>query len=468
MLTRLRRLATLTSISLGLLGMLLGVLAGSMGSAAAQDTQDIAVQDTAPTVDPGRVNVVEVSGYFDAVLVDFVLQQIDMAEADDNVNGVVLQLNSPGVLVDDESFAELADRIANSSVPISIWVGPSGAEARGRSAQLLGVASDVGIANGSDFGDAGEPAIDESMFSPEFAAVYPQLENQTKEFKDEGDDVAFGFGRLSPTIILYLLDLPGFESSIDTSGEEPTRIPETRVAFGALSVFKQQVHNLGSPPVAYLLFIMGMALLLFEFFTAGIGVAGIIGAGSFIGGAYGLDVLPARWWAVALLILAMLAFGIDVQTGVPRFWTVMGAIFLLVGSLFLYEGISLGWVALLTGLIGIMLAMVNGMPSMVRTRFSTATIGRQNMLGELGEVVEAVAPEGVVLINGARWRARTNRATPVAVGERARVAAIDGLVLEVEPEEGAARDYRERGPKDGEDSDLEGTDLEDSAEAVDS
>ena len=423
--------------------MLLGVLAGGVENAAAQDDAD----DT-PSFDLGRVNVVEVSGFFDPVLVDFVLQQIDLAENDPSVQGVVLQLNSPGVLVDDERYNELVGRIINSSVPVNIWVGPSGAEARGRSGQLLGIAADVGIANGSDFGDLGEPAIDESLFSPEFREVYPQLRNQTNEFRDEGDDVTFGFGRLSPTVILYLLDLPGFESFIDTSGEEPVRVPETQVAFGALSVFKQQVHNLGSPPVAYLLFIMGMALLLFEFFTAGIGVAGIIGAGSFIGGAYGLDVLPARWWAVALLVLSILAFGVDVQTGVPRFWTGVGAVFLVAGSVFLYEGISLGWVALLTGLIGIMLAMVNGMPSMVRTRFSTDTIGRQNMLGQYGEVVEAVAPDGVVLINGARWRARTNRATPIAVGEQARVAEIDGLVLEVEPEEGAARDYRDRSPKD--------------------
>lgn len=444
MLTRLRRLATLTAIVLGLLGMLFGALASNVTSAAAQD-------DT-PSVDPGRVNVVELSGYFDAVLIDFVYQQIDVAEADPNVKGVVLQMNSPGVLVDDDAFAAFVDRLANASVPVNIWVGPSGAEARGRSGQLLGIADDVGIANGSDFGDLGEPAVDESMFSPEFIAVYPQLQNQTKEFKDQGDDETFGFGRLSPTIILYLLDLPGFESSIDTSGDEPVRVPETRVAFGALSVFKQQVHNLGSPPVAYLLFILGMALLVFELYTAGIGIAGIIGAGAFIGGAYGLDVLPARWWAVGLLIASMIAFSVDVQTGVPRFWTVVGALMLLVGSVFLYEGISIGWVALLTGLVGILLAMVNGMPSMVRTRFSTATIGRQNMLGQFGEVVEAVAPDGVVLINGARWRARTNRATPIAVGEQARVAEIDGLTLEVEPEDGAARDYRERGPKDGEEA----------------
>jgi len=48
------------------------------------------------------------------------------------------------------------------------------------------------------------------------------------------------------------------------------------------------------------------------------------------------------------------------------------------------------------------------------------------------------------MIDGARWRARTNRATPIAAGDPVRVVEIDGLVLEVEPEEGGAEDYREK------------------------
>ena len=84
------------------------------------------------------------------------------------------------------------------------------------------------------------------------------------------------------------------------------------------------------------------------------------------------------------------------------------------------------------------------MPAMVRARFGTPTIGRDWMIGELGTVVGAVAPDGVVEIRGATWRARTNRATPLAAGDAARVVAIDGLTLEVEPLDGAAIDYRER------------------------
>ena len=64
-----------------------------------------------------------------------------------------------------------------------------------------------------------------------------------------------------------------------------------------------------------------------------------------------------------------------------------------------------------------------------------------------GVAVNAVDPDGIVLVSDARWRARTNRATPIAAGATVRVIAIDGVTLDVEPEEGGARDYRERREK---------------------
>jgi membrane-bound serine protease (ClpP class) len=98
------------------------------------------------------------------------------------------------------------------------------------------------------------------------------------------------------------------------------------------------------------------------------------------------------------------------------------------------------------------------MPSMVRTRFSTPTIGREWMVGEMGRAVTAVSPDGVVQIRDALWRASTNRATPIDELDRVRVVGIDGLVLEVEPEKGGARDYRERRSKRGGDATESGAD----------
>jgi membrane-bound serine protease (ClpP class) len=117
---------------------------------------------------------------------------------------------------------------------------------------------------------------------------------------------------------------------------------------------------------------------------------------------------------------------------------------LVLGSFALYDGMSLSWITLLVGIVGVSVGMVSGMPAMVRTRFSTPTIGRQWMIGEMGTAESSVDPDGVVRVRDALWRARTNRATPIPVGGAIRVVEINGLILEVEPQEGAARDYRER------------------------
>ncbi len=96
-----------------------------------------------------------------------------------------------------------------------------------------------------------------------------------------------------------------------------------------------------------------------------------------------------------------------------------------------------------------MLTFVVGMPSMVRTRFATPTIGREWMIGELGDVVEAVDPDGVVSVGSADVAGAHQPGDAGAAGRPVRVVAIDGVTLEVEPLEGAARDYREMRKKSG-------------------
>jgi membrane-bound serine protease (ClpP class) len=144
----------------------------------------------------------------------------------------------------------------------------------------------------------------------------------------------------------------------------------------------------------------------------------------------------------------MFAFAIDVQVGIPRLWTGIGVVLFAGGSWFLYRDV-LGadlrptWITLIVGIGGIMLTFIVGMPSMVRTRFATPTVGREWMIGELGTALADINPEGIAEVSGGRWRARTNRATPLKPGDSLRVIAIDGVTLEVEPQEGGAKDYRE-------------------------
>jgi membrane-bound serine protease (ClpP class) len=246
----------------------------------------------------------------------------------------------------------------------------------------------------------------------------------------------------APTIGEFVLGLDGVESKIVGTGEDRHREPVSQARFGQLPLGGQLMHTVSSPPVAYLLFVIGLALILFELFTAGVGVAGLVGAGSLVLGSYGLAALPTNPIGVALLLLALFGYGIDVQTGVPRAWSAIATGAFILGSLVLFDGVSLSWITLLIAIAGMALAMIAGMPAMVRTRFSTPTIGREWMIGELGTAVGAVAPDGVVSVRDAPWRARTNRATPIEAGQAVRVVSIDGLLLEVEPTEGGATDHR--------------------------
>jgi membrane-bound serine protease (ClpP class) len=147
------------------------------------------------------------------------------------------------------------------------------------------------------------------------------------------------------------------------------------------------------------------------------------------------------WWALGLLVLSTFGFAVDVQAGHQGFWTGVGVVGLLVGALKLFSGSAALDVPLwLVGLIfvGQIIFMLGGMTVAVRNRFSVPTVGRDSMIGELGEAHTDLNPDGVVTVRGAPWRARTGRNRPVSAGGSIRVVSVDRLVLEVEPGDAAA------------------------------
>jgi membrane-bound serine protease (ClpP class) len=231
------------------------------------------------------------------------------------------------------------------------------------------------------------------------------------------------------------------------AGRDRRRQPNQDVVFNRLGLGDSLLHRLISPSIAYFLIVVGLALIVFEFYTASIGLAGLVGALCLIGAFVGFSHLPVHWWALGLLFVSMFGFAIDVQAGGLGVWTIIATVSLVTGSWFLYGGageLRPSWWVFLVVIGGTLLFMLGGMTAMIRSRFSTPTVGREGMIGEEGQAEVAVDPDGVALIRGARWRARTNRATPIPAGDALRVVAVEGLVLEVEPLEGAAEDYRER------------------------
>lgn len=402
------------------------------------DTDAIASADS-------QIRIAKVAGLIDPVIYDHLIAQLDDAEADPQVLALVIWINSRGSVLDDTRYRELAERFRDSRLQIALWVGQAGSTAEGGAAELATVSDIVGVTPNSTIGLIGERRLPPEWGDP-FAGVDG---GAVDELLSAEEAVASGvsIGPLQNTVPIgsFATQLDGFEvlRCLDDEGNLAT-IPLTQVQLSGPRLTAQLFHTAASPEVAYLFFALGLSLLLFELFTAGVGIAGVLGAGFLALGGYGISILPTRWWAIALILAAFVLLAVDIQTNVPRFYTIAGLVAFVVGSWFLYDGLSMSWVTMGAVWIGAILYAYTGMPSMVRTRFSTPTIGRKWMIGELGEAVTDIDPEGTVKVRDVSWRAITNRATPVESGGRVRVVGIDRLLLEIEPEEGGARDYRER------------------------
>ncbi len=440
---------------LPLLGLALATLGAILGLAAPAGATPTGAEQAGR--DGGRVSIIAAQGLIDPVLADFIDRSITAGEQA-GVVAVVIQLDSPGSVVSRARLQQLASRIHDAAVPVGVWVGTSGAQANGGAAQLAGAARLLGIAPGAKLGKVGDLDVADAVLSKPFLAAQARLRSGTVG-PDEAQRLGLVPRRRAATILEYLGGIKTFKTKVVKGADgKLTREPVTQPVFSSLPVQDQLFHTVASPPSAYLLFVIGLSLIIFELFTAGVGVAGLVGAACFVLSCYGLAVLPVRPIGLALLVLAILGFTIDVQSGVPRLWSIIGFIALVVGSFTLYDGLAISWISLLVGIVGVTSAMVTGMPAMIRTRFSTPTIGREWMIGERGEAVTNVDPDGVVRIRGALWRARTNRATPIPLHDGLRVVEVDGLLLEVESMAGGAVEHREK-PGGGDDGMATGDDV---------
>jgi len=443
----------------------LGAVLLSAGGAAAHGPDE-------PVQPGGRrgISVLQLQGYLDPPVAALATRTLAQANRD-RTSLVVIQLDSNGVLATD--VAPLVQAIRRSRVPIVVWVGPSGAHAQGGAALLAEAAPVLFVGQGSDIGPATPVRLDHPDAVPD-SAVRAELARlaganrrnpvraQELTTMSVGATVGAATGVTNgarPTLGEVVVTVDGQEvhtaagvirlstATVVGTGTGRRRQPNQDVVFASLGIGARVQHELISPRLAYLLLVVGLALIVFEFFAASVGFGSAVGAICLVSSCYGFSHLPVEVWAAVLIGLAIVAFGIDVQAGQLGPWTAIATAALLGGSLTLYGGSSrlrVPWWELILVVAAALAFFVAAVPAFVRARFSTPTVGREGLIGELGEAEVPVDPDGVVVIRGSRWRARTNRATPIAVGASARVVSVEGLVLEVEPEEGAARDYRDR------------------------
>ncbi|WP_428116243.1 NfeD family protein [Candidatus Poriferisodalis sp.] len=440
----------------------IGGLAAPM-AAAHEDHTDADATETDPVTPaheadagPRTIVVIEVNGLIDPIMASYISRELAVADGRHAI-GAVLQLNSTGTTLDDNELVELLDNVRLAHLPVGVWVGPSGAQALGGAAHLVTSVQFAAIAPGGRLGDFSSVGGLVHAHEPEPAQLHshdsagPHAGERSRRYEAAEAVTAGLTASTAPSVgefILAMSDMgniaPITQNLTNDDGLVQRAIaPDVAVSFVKLPLLDGLFHTAASPAVAYLLLLVALSMLLLDFYTGGVGVAAAVGAVCGLLAAFGLGTLDIRIWALVLLVGAFVAFAVDAQTGVPRFWTVAGGAALIIGSLGLFGQHSMSWIPLLVGIVLVGVFVLSGLPALIRTRYGTATVGREWMVGAEGTALTDIDPDGTVEVHGAQWRARVNRLTPLRAGESLRVSGLSGVVLEVEPIDGAAIDYRE-------------------------
>lgn len=394
------------------------------GVAAAQD-------------DSGSIDVVVVGGPMDHRTVEFVAGAITGTDAD----LVVLQLDVEAVLGGD--IAGLIDVITRSPVPVAAWVGPSPATLQGAAVDVFAGATLRGAAPGVTIGRA-RPALaggaadaDPGDWPGRYAAELVEVVTAD----DLVDLVAPSIGQFVVALDGRSVVAGGVEVTLDTARTEsidgePRLVPAVPVRFVSEGLVDRVLHVAIRPEAAFFFMMMGLALIAFEFYAAGPGLAAATGTVCLLLAGYGLVVMPTWWPAPVLALVGIGLYLVDFQRNDLRWLSLLGTGLLLFSGLRIVDGdphlASVGWVVVLV-VAGTALFFGFALTTVVRARFSTPTIGRAHLIGRRGRAVAAIAPDGEVEVDGVRWRARSTRHSGIAAGDAVVVTRIDGVVLEVDP-----------------------------------
>ena len=392
---------------------------------------------------PASIDVVDLGGPIDGRLVSFAEGVI----ADTEAQLVVLQLESPGAL--DDRVVDLIALVAEPPVPVAVWIGPAPARATGAAAQVLAAAAIRGAAPGAEIGYASPTVAGGDPDPAEVAERVPGLpEDAIDGLVEVGEQPVAGLvDVVSPSIGQFIVALDGVEAPVAggtrtlstavTETENGVEVvkPSADVRFLKPGIVDRTLRLAIRPEAAFFFLVAGLAFAVFEFYAAGPGVAAGVALASLLIAGYGLAVLPTNWLAAAAASLGIFFYTAELQRNDLGWRSVLGTGLLLYGGLRLVEAdpqIGVLWWPVVLVVLGAALLFGFAMTTVVRARFSTATIGREHLVGRSGTAETALDPDGVVVLGEARWRARAPRAAGIGPGDPVRVVGVDGIVLDVE------------------------------------
>lgn len=388
----------------------------------------------------GFIDVIKVSGPLDERMLDFVSDTI--ADVSGSSKLIILQLDSPASLRSE--VLDLAKKVEEASTPIAVWVGPETAVAYGGAVRVLQAAPFRFAAPGTTLGAtepvalAGPKSVTVST-DPQELAVLAALADERVVVEEPIPGLV---DEVHPALTNVIQALDGrtpaldITETVDEDGVSRTRPIETR--FHEQGFIDRALRLSLSPAVAYMFILFGLTIAAFEFYAAGVGVAAAVAVLTLFLGGYGLAVLPVNWWALGLGLAGLGLYLYDFQRQQLRIASIAGTVLMVVGGrYFVHEPpqLTMAWWSAVVIVVGVALFFLFAMTTVVRARFSTPTIGREYLVGMAGTAETAVAPEGVVVVDGARWKANSRRASGIEPGDQVVVAAVEGFILEVDPVE---------------------------------
>jgi membrane-bound serine protease (ClpP class) len=383
-----------------------------------------------PLCTQGAILKITVDAPVHPISAEYIIKSIDRAEAE-KASLLVIVLNTPGGL--DTSMREIIARILSSKVPVATYVSPSGARAAS-AGFFIALASDIfAMAPGTNTGAAHPVGIsvtgqgmDETMtekvtndaasYIKTLAekrgrnvrlaedAVRKSLSYTEKEALDQGliDLVAKNVEEIKDYFdgrVIRRFD--GEEVRLELSGEPVIDVP--------MSARQKFLLTISNPNLAYILLMLGLLGLYFEFSTPGAILPGVLGGICLLLAIFSFQILPINYVGLLLILLAIGLFILEVKVHSYGILTVGGITAMVIGSIMLINAPvpelqpSLKFVIPVAVSLGLIFALLVFL--VIRAHAKKVHTGREGLIGEIGVVQTDLRPEGKVFVHGEIWNA---------------------------------------------------------------
>jgi membrane-bound serine protease (ClpP class) len=383
---------------------------------------------------------------------DYVNQQLSVAEK--HYDAAVIELDTPGGL--SSSLRAIYQKELALKVPVIVYVSPSGARAASAGVWIseagdvlaLSPISNIGSStpinsSGANIGsDLRRKVINDAAASlRSLAAAHKRNTSWPVLAVTKASNLTAQqalhmrvIDAIAPSLPALLRQLDGYRTK-DPQRPFTLHLAGAQITTVSPGFFTRFLNTLIDPNLISILFLVGIAGLVFEVLHPGVVLPGAIGAVSLTIALFGFSILPVSWAGLALLVIGVALLVIDLHATTHGALTIAGLICLGVGLPLLFSNAPTPY-HVNTGLVvGIGLAIaafwVFVTSKGIAARRQPVKTGPQTLVGAEGEV----RSDGVVFVNGELWRAQTSDGTELVPGDHVEVKALAGLELTVTPSE---------------------------------